>query len=145
MTRSTLAFALAAASGLAACAGPPPPSITVYEAENFAGARAQLREGYSDLDDQFPDIDDEISSFQIERGVWQVCRSPGYRDCRTTDRSMADLGEWDFDNAISSLRPVDVVDRDDVDFDEEVDFDEDRRRIEVDEDDDVDVEIDVDD
>jgi hypothetical protein len=137
MTRSTLAFAFAAAAGFTACASPPPPLITVYQNENFGGARTQLRDAYSDLEDQFPDIDDEISSFEVERGVWQVCRSPGYRDCRITDHSMADLGEWDFDNAISSLRPVDLVDRDD-----ELDAD---HRIDVDGDHDVDVEIDVDD
>ena len=91
---------------LAACAGPPRPAIAVYSKRAFRGEAVTLREPYPDLGEELPDFDREISSFEILRGAWQVCRKPRYRNCRTTDRSMEDLGVWDLDNAIRSLRPV---------------------------------------
>jgi hypothetical protein len=91
---------------LAACAGPPRASITVYTKRDFRGEAATVREAYADLEDELPGFDREISSFEITRGTWQICKKKSFRTCRTTDRSMPDLGDWDADNRIRSLRPV---------------------------------------
>jgi hypothetical protein len=96
----------AAAIGLGGCAGPARPEITVYTKRDYRGASESLRGAYPDLAEDLPDFDDEISSFEIRRGVWELCKKPRYRRCRTADRSMPDLGAWDLDNAIRSLRPV---------------------------------------
>jgi Beta/Gamma crystallin len=106
MKAHLLAACLSFAIGLAACAGPPRPSITVYSKRAFRGDVATLRDGYADLGEDLPDFDREISSFEIEHGTWQVCRKTRFRNCRTADRSMDDLGGWDLDNAIRSLRPI---------------------------------------
>jgi hypothetical protein len=100
------AFALALGSTLAACAGPPRPGIAVYSKRAFRGEAVTLREPIADLGEELPEFDREISSFEILRGTWQVCRKTRFRNCRTTDRSMDDLGVWDLDNAIRSLRPI---------------------------------------
>jgi hypothetical protein len=108
MNRSALLPSLGAAFALAACVSPLRPEITVYTKRDFAGAAERLHAGYPDLHEELPAFEDEISSFEIRRGVWEVCRRPDYHDCRVVDHSMADLGGWDLDNAISSLRPLDV-------------------------------------
>jgi hypothetical protein len=106
MKRHTLALCLSVSLGLSACAGVARPSITVYTKRDYLGEAATLREGYSDLEADLPGFDREISSFEIDRGAWQICKKKRYRSCRTTDRSMPDLGDWDVDNAIRSLRPI---------------------------------------
>jgi|GEM_PF-5494283 len=121
MHRSSLVLVAAAvmASSVPACVSPPPPEITVYSRRDFHGARMTLRDGYADLEREIPEVEDDISSFEIHRGVWQVCKDPGYRECRITSRSMPDLGAWDLDNAISSLRPLDEEAADDADWDDD--------------------------
>ena len=100
------AACLSLALALAACAGPQRPAIAVYSKRAFRGEAATLREPYPDLGEELPEFDREISSFEIVRGTWQVCRKTRFRNCRRADRSMDDLGVWDLDNAIRSLRPV---------------------------------------
>jgi hypothetical protein len=106
MRLCTFAAALPVFIGLSGCAGVARPSITVYTKRDFAGEAATLRSAYADLEEDLPGFDREISSFEIARGTWQICRKKRFKSCRTTDRSMADLGDWDGDNAIRSLRPV---------------------------------------
>jgi hypothetical protein len=98
--------ALIAAFGLAGCIGDAPPEITLYTKRDFRGARETVRGAIPDLGRELPELDDEVSSFEIQRGVWRLCKRTRFRSCRTFDESMADLGDWDLDNAISSLRPV---------------------------------------
>jgi hypothetical protein len=102
MRSAAAAGVLAAGVLLAGCIGGAGPTITVYARRDFAGGHQTLRGAHEELGD----LDDEISSFEIHSGAWQLCKRPGFRSCRTTDQSMADLGDWDFDNKISSLRPV---------------------------------------
>jgi hypothetical protein len=97
---------LLAAFGLAGCIGEAPPEITLYAKRDFRGVRETVRGPIPDLGRALPELDDEVSSFEIQRGVWRLCKKTRYRSCRTADESMADLGEWDLDNTISSLRPV---------------------------------------
>jgi len=121
MKRSALGlpFAVAiAASVLLSCASPLRPAITVYTKRDFGGVRETLHDPYPSLARHLPAFEDEISSFEIHRGVWELCKRPGYRDCRIADRSMPDLGAWDLDNAISSLRAIDVDERDRYDEDD---------------------------
>jgi hypothetical protein len=106
MNRSTLAHCLSVCTALAGCKTVVRPSITVFTKRDFRGDATTLRDAHADLAEEIPDFDRDISSFEINRGTWQVCRKPRFRACRTTDRSMPDLGDWDLDNAIRSLRPV---------------------------------------
>lgn len=97
---------LASAWLAAGCLAPPRPSITVYTKRDYEGKHVTLHEAYADLEEELDGFDDEISSFEIGRGVWQLCKKRNFKSCRTADRSMPDLGEWDFDNTISSIRPA---------------------------------------
>jgi hypothetical protein len=89
-----------------ACAGVARPSMTVYTKRDFRGEAETLRGAYPDLEDELPGFDRQISSFEITRGTWEICKKKRFKSCRTTDRSMPDLGDWDADNTIRSIRPV---------------------------------------
>ena len=106
MTIRLLATSCSLAMALAACAGPPRPADRRLLEARFRGEAVTLREPYPDLGEELPEFDREISSFEILRGTWQVCRKTRFRNCRRADRSMDDLGVWDLDNAIRSLRPI---------------------------------------
>jgi hypothetical protein len=83
------------------------PGMIIYEHMDFSGSRITLDGAVRDLRDI--GWNDRISSFQIPRGGWEVCRGVNYKNCEVVDRNHDDirnLANFGWNDRISSLRPV---------------------------------------
>ena len=82
-------------------------SITVWEQSGFRGASTVVDDSVRRLSDF--GWNDRISSLRIDSGAWEFCRDTDFRDCRTVQAG--DIASLDaaWNDAISSLRPVDTT------------------------------------
>lgn len=80
--------------------------ITLYEDDDFAGARIDLYEPVFDFGNT--GFNDRASSIIVHDGSWQVCENAGYAGrCVTLARgSYPSLRPMGLNDAISSVRPV---------------------------------------
>ena len=94
------------------------PEIEVFEHRDFSG-RSRRFDGRVDTLRPLG-WNDRISSVRVLSGRWQICRHDGYRDCREVGGDERELrGEWN--DSISSLRPLRPFRDDDDDDDDDDD------------------------
>jgi len=61
-------------------APPAPPTLIVFEGENFAGASVGVAEAMANLD--ATQFNDRIRSVVVNDGVWELCIDDGFRGCQ---------------------------------------------------------------
>jgi Beta/Gamma crystallin len=100
-TRTSIPYLFALAlSPLAASAA----SITMWDQSGFRGASTVVDDSVSSLSEF--GWNDRVSSLRVESGRWEVCRDPGFGRCRTLDADEFATLDSSWNDAISSVRPV---------------------------------------
>jgi hypothetical protein len=82
-------------------------SITVWEGTKYRGPSTEVTGSVRSLADF--GWNDRISSLRIDSGRWEICRETDYRSCQTVDAEQIENLEPTWNDAISSLRPVDAA------------------------------------
>jgi Zn-dependent protease with chaperone function len=78
-------------------------TVTLYEHIDYAGKSVTISAAVITID---RDWNDKTSSVRVEGGAWELCRHYDYVDCRVFTGEISDLRAIDWNDAISSLRPV---------------------------------------
>jgi hypothetical protein len=77
----------------------------IFQHAGFQGSSRFIAGENSNL--QSVDMNDELSSIRIERGVWELCEHADYRGrCITVDHDVANMQDVGMNDRVSSLRRI---------------------------------------
>jgi hypothetical protein len=81
------------------------PTLTLYDLPGYQGRSLTLDGDAPDL--RWVAMNDLASSIQFDGGQWEVCVEPEFRGtCQVLSVELPDMGEWAFNNRISSVRAI---------------------------------------
>lgn len=83
--------------------------ITVYKDKEFKGKSKSYTNEQTAIKDG---LNDKISSIRVEKGRWSICEDKDYQKCRSfwaSDPDLTKAGKENFNDKISSIRPVTIT------------------------------------
>ena len=79
--------------------------ITLYTETGFSGRSVQLTSPISNLADI--GYDQAVSSVELESGYWEVCEQIAFQgSCHVLNADMFSLAIWNFEDTMTSVRPI---------------------------------------